>query len=674
MKLIKTKWKWTEVAILCALLIEFLFVVYANLFKIPATLDNDVAKLFTHAIEIWNTKKIFIPTWVNETMLELDTSLLFAVPIYGLCKNIYVAFGLSNILILLAYYFLFTSLLKRMNQSVSVILIACSLLTIPYSFGQLMYFDMMFFAGGFYGIKILLPLMLVWLLTTPVNERKVLFWIMAALSTAFSFIFSVSTGPYILLCGIIPVVICYVWFSAGEMKNGKELFSKWLFSLSNLLLYAQGIVAVLGIYISGKMQVDSTGSSMALLDIRHFVENLQNLAMGYMEQFAAFPANAVKVMSVTGISSFAHFVMAVLALIGLIAMTVRHFKRLKYTSEIGASQIVVYYLLILFLWNVLILLVCNVSSGSRYLLMPLVPMIPLIALYYRDLVVKVQGTVQRGLLHAAFFALIVVVGLLSDYAILKDDCNPPMAAENAKYDAVATLIDKYPEQQIFMLNDMGMSEYLRVADYDSGREYLSYMPKEGGVFVHDYYESRTDASYFEQAHLLLADEYKGSIDELPPYLKDCYEEVDSYQNIRIYRASVNRMDGARGYAANAHSVDYCYTPGYTIANGELTEDGSLLVTGNGDVCISSPWMNCAATKLTVSLGYETDPGDGVSGSLQVWDGNTHEMIASAPLTADAQEAVIEDLALNGCDIVVQVVVDENKTVSLKRFTYDRDKQ
>lgn len=672
MKLLGHKYKWTEVALFVALLLEFAFVVFVNLTKIPATLDNDSAKLFTHAIEIWNSKQIFIPTWVNETMLELDTALFFAVPIYGICKNIYIAFGLSNILILLIYYFFFASLLKRMKQSLAVRLVSCLLLTIPYSFGQLLYFDMMFFAGGFYGIKILLPLMLIWLMTTPNEERKAIFWIATAFATIFSFVFSVSTGPYSLLCGIAPVVLCYIWFAISEMKKGKELFSGWLFGIRNLILYAQGIAALAGIYVGSKMQVDSTGSTMEIIDNHRFIENAQFLLADFFEQMGAFPEHAVKIMSVKGISSFAHFVLALLALIALIGMVARYFKRLKHTDEVAESQLGAYYMVIVFLWNLLVLLVCEIMGGSRYLLMGLVPMVPLLVVFYRELVMRVQGIVQRGALHTVVACLVAVVALLSNYTVLADDCFPPMAFENQKYDEVIKILNNYPQKQVFLLNDMGMSEYLRVYDYKSGREYLAYMNNDGGVFVHDYYESRTDASFFAQDHLLLVDEYFGSIEELPEYLKNCYTEVDSYQNLTLYQADVNRMDGASGYASNEHSIDYCYTPGYEIKYGELTEDGSLLVDGNGEVCASSPWLSCAAKRIGVTLDYEVEEGNGEAGSLQIWDANAHELIAEQPLLAGEHSAAVDRFDLNGRDLAVQVVANNGARVLIKRFTYDRE--
>ncbi len=674
----KRKLTLRELLLLAILLLEFGFVAYANLRLIPRTLDCDSAMLMTHAIEMWNTKHVFIPSWVMETMLEIDTALMGAVPLYGLTGNIYAAFGITNILILLAYWFFFNSLLKRMGQGITTRLTACILLTIPWSFGQLLYFNMMFFSGGYYGLKVLLPLMLVWLLTTKKEDRGALFYVIFALSTFFSFAFSVSTGPYSLLCVVFPVTVGYVWFTLSNMQKPKEIFSKWLIDMRSLILYAQGIAAGAGILVSAVMHVNSTGSNMQILGYKDFTTNLLFLFTDFFELLGAFPPEGVKIMSLTGISSFVHFLPALLFLIALIAVVARYFPRLRHTADIQPSQHAVYYLMLIFLWNGVVLMVCEIMAEARYLLMGLIPMIPLAVMFYKDLLLKIQGLVQRAILEFAILALIVLCAVCSNLTVLRDECSPPMAFENQKYDAVLDVLDQYPQKQVFLYNDTGTAEYLRLYDHDSGRDYLSYMGPADGVVVHDYYESRTDASYFDGDHLLLVNDYLGNFDDLPEYLKNCYEEAEEYQHIHIYTAKINRLDGACGYRNNDHSVDYAYTPGYTVKYGELTEDGGLKVTGTGEPCLSSPWMGGNAQQLTVRVNYTPDPGSDASaavsddlGALIIYDGDTGEELATTPLTASADTAAIENLALNGRNIVTQLTPNPGAQLVIHSLTYDK---
>lgn len=666
----KIKLTWVEAVLGLIALAQFAFVCFVNLTRIPATLDNDSAKIITHAVEIFRTGQIFIPNWVNETMLELDTTLLPALLFYGITGDIFVSFGLGNILILLAFDFFFVSILRRMRQSLSVQLITCGLLSIPYSFGQLLYFDMMFFAGGFYGLKVLLPVMIVWLLTTPSGKRKVGFYIVMVITTGLSLICGISTGPYILICGILPIVICYVWFAIGNLQTEKELISKWLINPRSLILYAQGIANLLGIYINLKKNVDSTGTSMKILSIYDFIDNAFQIVSGFFETFGSYPYKEVAATSIAGIGSAIRFLIAILALIAVIGIIKKYFKNLRATVQLDPTQAAPYYFIMGFLVNLFVLLMCPVEACCRYLLMGLFPMFPLVVIYYKDFLLFIQSRVQRSALLFGAFTVIILTTGLSDVAVLKDECYPEMASTNRKYEHILPSIDSSPRTQVFLLNDMGMTETLRALDYKSGREYLTYMTTKNGVFVHDYYEDHTETSVFNQRHYLIIDEHLASLDELPVYMQNLYEPVDSYQNLHLYVADVNPMDGVAGFAMHKDSIDYPYTPGYTVYYGEFKEDGRLYAEGTGEVCVSSPYMGYADS-LDITVECEVLSSGENAGRVVIWNGDTHEEIASKNLEPGEIEVSFEALSTGGAGIVVQVEAAEQAQVAIGRFLYSR---
>lgn len=666
----KLKLTWMEALLGLIVLAQFAFVCFVNLTRIPATLDNDSAKIITHAVEIFRTGQIFIPNWVNETMLELDTTLLPALLFYGITGDIFVSFGLGNILILLAFDFFFVSILRRMRQNLSVQLITCGLLSIPYSFGQLLYFDMMFFAGGFYGLKVLLPVMIVWLLTTPSGKRKVGFYIVLVITTGLSLICGISTGPYILICGILPIVICYVWFAIGNLQKEKELISKWLINPRSLILYVQGIANLLGIYINLKKNVDSTGTSMKILNINEFTDNALKIVSGFFENFGAYPYEKVTAASTAGIGSAIHFLVAILALIAVIGIIKKYFKNLRATVQLDPTQAAPYYFTVGFLVNLFVLLMCPVDGSCRYQLMGLVPMFPLIVIYYKDFLLFIQSKVQRSVLLFGVFIVILLTTGLSDLTVLQDKCYPEMAFTNQKYEKLLPSIDSTPGTQVFLVNDTGMAETLRALDYKSGREYLTYITSKNGVFVYDYYEDHTEASVFNQRHYLIIDEYMASLDELPVYMQNLYEPVDSYQNLHLYVADVNPMDGVSGFAMHKDSIDYPYTPGYTVYYGAFKEDGRLYAEGTGEVCVSSPYMGYADS-LNITVECEVLSSVEDAGRVVIYNGDTHEEIASKNLEPGESEVSFEALSTGGAGIVVQVEVAEQTQVAIGRFLYSR---
>lgn len=244
--------------------LQILFVIYTNLFRIPITIDNDSAKLFLHAIEMWENKTFFVPDWTNMTTLEADCALLLAAPIYGVIHNIYISFGIANIIIMFLYLYIISALLCRMDITKPYRIAALGLILIPYSFGQLNYYNMTFFAGGQYAVKALIPLLLIWLLTADEKEEKNISWyLIAALCSILALVSGISSGPYVLLCGIVPVVLCYVWFVVSERS---KLYSN-LFCRKNMVCVLEGLLFLTGVIITYKMNVGSTSTNMQILPI-----------------------------------------------------------------------------------------------------------------------------------------------------------------------------------------------------------------------------------------------------------------------------------------------------------------------------------------------------------------------------------------------------------------------
>ena len=746
-----------ELILFILLALEFAFVVYCNLALTPATLDNDAAKVFTHAIEMWNNKTIFIPHWVNETMLELDTALIFAVPLYALTGDIIISFGLSNIIILLMFYFFMSSILKRMGESLSTVLISCALITIPYSFGQLLYFDMMFFSGAFYGIKILLPFMIIYLLTDPAGQslnprtkRGPLFYIVFVLSVIFSLLFSISSGPYTLLCVIAPITVCYIWIAFGKMNTVKDIFSKWLISFDSIILYVEILAALIGIVIGIIGNVDSSGSSMGVIEYGDFTDNFLWIIEGFVEMAGATPYESVDLLSPAGITALSHYAIALIAIVCFIALFITGFKRVFMGREMERSgdsvcsddpecsgdflcggnpecsgdSGVMYnrhlgynYLYVMFAWNLMVVIVCPIGINCRYELMSIISAIPLMTILMRGFILSIKGSLRRTICRFVLSALFVVVALTSDYRVLQDDCRPAMAANNTKYEHVIEILHSLPENQIFLLDDEGRAEVLRVLDHKSGKEYLAYMFCDKGVSVHDYYASHTDASFFEDDHILIVDEYVTDFNDLPAYISSLYEEIDNYQGVHIYRASVNKMDGAAGYENNAHSIDYFYTNGYEITNGTISDaDGSLEVVGNGEVAVTSPRMANNAKTLDIVVEYSlmqgsaagnsdsdinsdgliakvsdstgssdgnadsnaggsgdadsnTD-GDGALGTVALLDSESGALLAEGAIKAADTRLLLTDIDVSGAhNVILKITVAGGAAVKLERVEY-----
>ena len=153
-----------EYTLLLIVIAQVAFLSYMNLFEAPKMIDYDGAKLYKHAIEMWENKSLFIPGWKYITTMELDCSLFLALPIYAVSHNIFTSFGIANIIIL--------SIFKRTRLQKGYALLSVSLVLMPYVSGMLEYFNMMFFNGSQYTVKVMVPLLFILLVTTEEDGRK----------------------------------------------------------------------------------------------------------------------------------------------------------------------------------------------------------------------------------------------------------------------------------------------------------------------------------------------------------------------------------------------------------------------------------------------------------------------------------------------------------------------
>ena len=140
---------------------------------------------------------------------------LFAVPIYYIVRNIYISVGISNIIYIFLYIITISGILKNIHIKKQYIFLTLCLVLTPYSFGMLEYFNMMFYGGSCYSLKTLVPLLFIWiflLFEKQENSRKEKLRraIVLCLYFCFLFITSFSTGLYVMLCGIVPLLCCIV--------------------------------------------------------------------------------------------------------------------------------------------------------------------------------------------------------------------------------------------------------------------------------------------------------------------------------------------------------------------------------------------------------------------------------------------------------------------------------
>ncbi len=508
-----------EIVLALAVLIQFAFIAYVNLFTIDEVLDNDMAKLFVHIAEMWRTKSVLIPGWIYTTTVEIDCPAIIAVFLYGITDNIYLSSGISNIVFLILYLYIIHELAQCAGFSRGAGLLAMLAVMIPYSFGQLLYFNLMFFGGAYYCMKASVPLIAIYILVSddPFDKRRLP---VSVICLCFIFITAFSSGVYVSVCGLLPVLMVYVLMASKTVR-------KSIFALISVLL------SMTGILLNARVPYEMKGLNSSLVTEDSIGESVRSLVMCYIEMLGGLPYEDTRVMSAQGIKYVLKFA---LILVITIFMIIFIFKAARsfYRAEHGIRAEIPEYIAVLILLDVFILVMTGLGTQSRYLLPSFVPLLIISAMELWEKLIMRNGALTGFLTVAA----ILVIALLSDRDVLLGDPYPFYRTDALKYDALDEMLAKYPDRDVVFLNDTGTTEVLRARNLNSGREYFTLMNEDGGfedgLSVCDYYAYATDPEAISKDHILVVNESFGDISELPEDMAAAYEPVDEYQIFTVY--------------------------------------------------------------------------------------------------------------------------------------------
>lgn len=454
------------------LAVQIVILFFLNLQLSEANIDCDSAKLFVHAVEMSKNGTYLIPGWEYPSTLEMDTSLLLAMPLFGLIKNIYVAFLLANmVFLLLLIWAVFRLFGEERRQSAAF---ASILICIPYRIGMLDYMNMMFFNGSQYIIKVTLPLMLLSLLIYPYKPKTKDKWYQiknvpyVLLFGGLLFVAGLSSGVYIAFCGLLPVIAgVFLWRIYNKQKPD---WSFWCYS------GMAAVMSVAGMLLNSVLQVGAKGNSMTLCNIYgELQDNVRACFWGIFELFGGVPYESTEVMTYEGINILARMFFVILLLVCAVAVL----RKVMHQTAEETDAV----LLAVFVWNTFILSICNTRYGSgtfeyRY---HLIGAIPLLCLAANTLVQWYQHWEKEVRVGGIAIAALAVAFLsLTSY---KSAWNNRLDYSNLQ--AVCDYTNEIGAEYAYFLYDVVSPEYCRLLDYEDA-VYLQAMGDEKS-YVCDYY-------------------------------------------------------------------------------------------------------------------------------------------------------------------------------------------
>lgn len=621
---------WLEILLCVGIVIQIGALAVFNLTRLPYESNYDSSCAYAQIVEMWRQKRILLKDWAYQTTLGIDSPVLLGALFYGITKNAFTAFGLANIVTVIVYAFLFYDILKQADVKKNMRLLAVLFLLTPYSTGQLGYMPMLFTSAGSYAYKLLVPLLLIDILVRMHKGQEIKkYWYLILFATFFVFDTAVSSGEYILLCAVLPL-IGYEILHVLIGNDIKQIFNK---RLGFLIL--ESAIYVVGIKVGRRTGIiESVGSQMMLTKAKHFPSVIAKCLTGIFQLFGGIPDyEDIPVTQTYGMMYLFRFFLAAVILASWIYL-LKHLKENeKYKELVGMITCI-------FAVNLIVLIFANVNYATktfeyRYHLISMIPMILLTSIAASDLWEKRKLLEQTIVLVTIVLLLFVNV---YDYKNYMRDCynyqgdmqGITLTAEQEGVHLIITIGSESISMGRCMRNVNPNVEISTWGGYNHGV----------GWGASTYY---FDNAHLKTPYMVLMTQKEYEL--MPKQIAKQLEEVQVFGIFRLYRVKENVLDGDNTLPQSGTNRDFCYSSGYEYW-GKMESDGNVLSSGKKETVLRSNKKKIEKdATYDIVVHYEVIQAKEDSAAVFRVRNAQDEIIAEQEMPSDATEIRIRDVSV-----------------------------
>lgn len=621
---------WLEILLCVGIVIQIGALAVFNLTRLPYESNYDSSCAYAQIVEMWRQKRILLKDWAYQTTLGIDSPVLLGALFYGITKNAFTAFGLANIVTVIVYAFLFYDILKQADVKKNMRLLAVLFLLTPYSTGQLGYMPMLFTSAGSYAYKLLVPLLLIDILVRMHKGQEIKkYWYLILFATFFVFDTAVSSGEYILLCAVLPL-IGYEILHVLIGNDIKQIFNK---RLGFLIL--ESAIYVVGIKVGRRTGIiESVGSQMMLTKAKHFPSVIAKCLTGIFQLFGGIPDyEDIPVTQTYGMMYLFRFFLAAVILASWIYL-LKHLKENeKYKELVGMITCI-------FAVNLIVLIFANVNYATetfefRYHLISMIPMILLTSIAASDLWEKRKLLEQTIVLVTIVLLLFVNV---YDYKNYMRDCYN----DQGDMQGITLTAEQEGVHLIITIGSESISMGRCMRNVNPNVEISTWGGYNHGVGW------GASTYYFDNAHLktpymvlMTQKEYE----LMPKQIAKQLEEVQVFGIFQLYRVKENVLDGDNTLPQSGTNRDFCYSSGYEYW-GKMESDGNVLSSGKKETVLRSNKKKIEKdAAYDIVVHYEVLKSKEDSAATFRVRNAQDEIIAEQEMPKDATEIRIRDVSV-----------------------------
>lgn len=236
------------------------------------------------------------------------------------------------------------------------------------------------------------------------------------------------------------------------------------------------------------------------------------------------------VFSFNGITIVIRFAFATLFIVVLAMAIIRAFKD-------NESNVIYKHIAVMLAINLFVVILTDEGGTSRYMLVSIVPSFLIFSDYANKLLCNIKERNYRVIFSVCAFLLMGTILLISNKKVLQDDAYPNFTSDLAKFQQVLDVINREPEENVFVMDDEGQAELYRLMNYDVKKYFVTYLSESNTLAVDGFYWLDLYYDWLNEPFILVVCNSYTSIDKLPEVFRDRCQQIDRVQNYEIYRVN-----------------------------------------------------------------------------------------------------------------------------------------
>ncbi len=653
----------TAAAVVLAL-VQLGAIIYIDLFALKYHLDADASINFLRALEI-NDPLVQGAAVINTSGSGLTPFDLVASAALRLLGNdVFLYYGLSNIIVTILILLVVVQLLKQVKASAMVGMLCINILLCPYIStsmniaNDLGYYACMYVSSGYYGLRTAVELLIIYNVFLLESGKRNIALIIV--SGVFVLAFGIGSGLYMLQTVLAPLLL-YCIVSAFIKKDPKEFISK-------KMLYVAGSIALLfaaKLFTKLIYNAEAIDASISFISLPSLWSNICSVFYGFVSLLGALPTHdGTNVLSLNGVSYAAAFVVLTVFIIAFVYYIVK----LCRGSE-NARRFLPFFCVSATVFIVQCLIASPFPNeipirGMRYLLPVMISGTFLICFFIGEL--KDEGLFRKcGVL---LLAVCVAFTSCVSYKNYRERRTP--------YDICTALIDRINDHSAPVVYGWGESYVagglgtwsvtynLRV--FDHTRAYKALNSNYNTISNDGDYEYYNDNADWQGETLLISTSEDFS--SLPGFISLRYEPVytEESSGLTLYYCPENPFD-LSSEVTHGKNTELPYSLGVEFS-GVINEEGALQTDGTAGCVLSGQAVDNAGAPATakgsydITIHYETDSKNGTDAAVfSVMTDNWGNPVGAVNMDADKNAVTVKGVVLprDNCALGYKVEAPEN---------------